>query len=332
MKGYVTLLAVGAVLLMLIPIPALKQKDTADDPLSPPAEDNTSAQETEPADIEEEQAVFKMLCGDEVVTLTDRDFLIRTLAMEMPASYHEEALKAQAVAAYTYYHRRREAQKNKADPALNGADFVTPNETFPQNYIEEKLRERWGEKYDEYYGKIADAVEAVWGQTITYDGKLIDACFHAMSNGQTETAKQVWGAEVPYLQAAASPGDTEAGGYRSTATFTTQQVREILAEESGVTLSDNPADWFGKPTLSDSGTVATQKIGGKKLAGTRVRSLFGLRSASYSVTYEEGVFTFAVRGYGHGVGMSQNGANHLANEGYTYKEILKHYYAGVKVE
>ena len=332
MKGYVTLLAAGAALLMLIPLPAYRQAPAANEDTPPPTADNTTVQQTEEEPTEEEQTVFKMLCGDEVATLTDRDFLIRTLAMEMPATYHEEALKAQAVAAYTYYHRRREAQRNNADPDLKGADFVTPNESFPQNYTEEKLRERWGDKYEEYYQKMADAVEAVWRQTITYDGKLIDACFHAMSNGQTETAEQVWGADVPYLQAAASPGDTEAGGYRSTAVFTADEVREILKDEKGVTLSDDPADWFGKPTLSDSGTVATQKVGGKKLAGTRVRTLFGLRSASYTVAYEEDTFTFAVRGYGHGVGMSQNGANYLANEGYSYKEILTHYYAGVKVE
>lgn len=331
MKGYVTLLAVAAILLLIIPLPALGHAP-ADPTPQPPTEDTTTAQTTEAPAKQEDSPVFKMLCGDEVVTLSDRDFLIRTLAMEMPASYHEEALKAQAVAAYTYYYRRRVAQQNKADPDLKGADFITPNDAFPQNYTEEKLRERWGEHYDEYYEKIAAAVDAVWGQTITYDGALIDACFHAMSNGQTETAKQVWGAEVPYLQAAASPGDTQANGYRSTATFTPQQVRDILSDEEGVTLSDDPARWFGKPTLSDSGTVASQSVGGKKIAGTRVRTLFGLRSASYSVTYENDTFTFSVRGYGHGVGMSQNGADCLAREGYSYKEILKHYYAGVTIE
>lgn len=331
MKGYTTLLAAGAALLMLIPLPALKHVDRTEDNPPPPAEDTAETQPADTQEATEHQAVFKMLCGDEVVSLTDEEFLIRTLAMEMPATYHEEALKAQAVAAYTYYHRRRLAQQNNADPDLKGADFVTPNDTFPQNYTEEKLRQRWGDKYDEYHQKIADAVKAVWGQTITYDGQLIDACFHAVSNGQTETAKQVWGAEVPYLQAVASTGDTKASGYRSSATFTTDQVRKILKDESGIKLSDNPADWFGKPTLSDSGTVATQAVGGKKLAGTRVRSLFGLRSASYTVTYDDGTFTFAVRGYGHGVGMSQHGADCLAREGYSYKEILTHYYAGVTI-
>lgn len=335
MKGYGLLLMITALLLMLIPLPALPRGQAAD---APPAETQpttttTTTPTTPPSDPPAaETASFRMLCGEEVVTLTDKDFLFRTLAMEMPAAYHEEALKAQAVAAYTYYHRRRLAQAENPDPDLKGADFVTPNEHFPQNYTEEKLRERWGSKYDEYTAKLTKAVESVWGQTLTYNGKLIDACFHAVSNGQTEDAAAVWGAEVPYLQAVASPGDKDAPGYRSTAAFTPDQVKERLKAEEGIDLSDDPAHWFGEPTLSAAGTVATQSVGGKKLAGTRIRTLFGLRSASFGVVYEEGVFTFTVRGYGHGVGMSQHGANILAQQGYTYKEILQHYYTGITLQ
>ena len=273
-----------------------------------------------------------MLCDNQVVSLPDREFLIRTLAMEMPASYHEEALKAQAVAAYTYYQRRRLTQENNPDPDLKGADFVTPNQRFPQDYTQEKLRERWGTDYDTYYQKISDAVDAVWGETITYDGKLIDACFHAVSNGQTESAEEVWGAEVPYLQTVASPGDRTATGYASTGTFTTDEVRSILTGgDPTITLGENPEEWFGKATLSDAGTVHSQPVGDATLPGTQIRKLFGLRSAAYTVDYADGVFTFSVQGYGHGVGMSQHGADYLAKQGYTYKEILEYYYTGVAI-
>lgn len=338
MKGYGLLLLLIALLLLLIPLPALSREQAAD---APAAETEltttTTATTTHPTTATTEtpdtaEATFRILCGDEVVSLTDKEFLFRTLAMEMPAAYHEEALKAQAVAAYTYYHRRRLAQAENPDPDLKGADFITPNQHFPQNYTEEKLRERWGSKYEEYTEKLTDVVEAVWGQTLTYNGQLIDACFHAVSNGQTEAAEAVWGAEVPYLQAVASPGDKEAPGYRSTAVFTPDQVKELLQNEEGIDLSDDPVDWFGEPTLSAAGTVATQSVGGKNLAGTRIRTLFGLRSASFGVAYDEEVFTFTVRGYGHGVGMSQHGANILAQQGYTYKEILQHYYTGVTLE
>ncbi len=330
MKGYGLFLLLLALVLLLIPMPALSRYTA--EPGTTAATTTTTAAIAD-AENEPEETVFRMLCGDEVVSLTDREFLIRTLAMEMPASYHEEALKAQAVAAYTYYQRRRAAQEENPDPDLKGADFVTPNDKFPQDYTEEKLRQRWGEDYDTYYQKIAAAVEAVWGETITYNGALIDACFHAVSNGQTESAEEVWGAEVPYLQTVASPGDRTATGYHSTGTFTTEEVRGILAEvEPAVTLADKPEEWFGEATLSDAGTVHSQKVGDATLPGTKIRKLFGLRSAAYTVDYAEGVFTFSVKGYGHGVGMSQHGADYLAKQGYTYKEILEYYYTGVKVE
>ena len=329
MKGYGLLLLLLALILLLIPMPSLARHTGDGGGTSAATTTTTTAAPPE----ETEQAVFRILCGEEVVTLTDREFLIRTLAMEMPASYHEEALKAQSVAAYTYYHRRRLAQEKKADPGLKGADFATPNDQFPQNYTEEKLRQRWGEDYDTYYQKIADAVDAVWGETITYEGQLIDACFHAVSNGQTESAEEVWGAEVPYLQTVASPGDRTATGYRSTGTFTVEEVRDILGGvQPTVNLSDDPAGWFGKTTLSEAGTVHSQQVGDATLAGTRIRRLFGLRSAAYTVEYADGVFTFSVCGYGHGVGMSQHGADYLAKQGYTYKEILAYYYTGVKIE
>lgn len=338
MKGYGLILLILAALLLLFPLPALPQQtDTAAPPAATDSTDTdrtgTTTTTTKPEAAPPEEAVFRMLCGDEVVTLPQREFLFRTLAMEMPAGYHEEALKAQAVAAYTYYHRRRLAQADKADPALKGADFVTPNDQFPQNYTEEKLQERWGSKYDTYYAKINRALDAVEGQVITYKGSLIDACFHAISNGTTESADVVWGAQVPYLQAMASPGDRTAPGYQSERKMTPKEVKEALSVlDPAVKLPDDPADWFGKPTLSAAGTVETQPIGDQKLAGTKVRQLMGLRSAAFTVTYQDGTFVFTVFGYGHGVGMSQYGADYLARQGYTYREILAHYYVNTKVE
>jgi len=332
MKGYGWLLLILALLLLLIPIPALPRNTAAgtSDTSEPPITTTTTAADTAPQPTE---AVYRMLCGDTVVTLPQREFLIRTLAMEMPALYHEEALKAQAVAAYTYYTRRRQQQAQKADPALKGADFVTPNDAFPQEYTEEKLRERWGDQYEANYQKICAAVDAVAGQVITYDGALIDACFHAVSNGTTETAAAVWGAEVPYLQAVASMGDTTASGYASERTLTPDEVRVALTEAGvTVTLPDDPAAWFGTPTLSAAGTVSAQPIGDATLPGTKVRQVFGLRSATFTVTYAEGKFVFSVKGYGHGVGMSQHGADYLARQGYTYKQILEHYYTNIKIE
>jgi len=333
MKGYGWLILAVAALLLLIPLPAFSASPAEDTlsptPDTPPATTATTAPSADPPT---EEAVFRVLCDEQVVTLTERDFLIRTLAMEMSPSTHEEALKAQAVASYTYYARLRQAQAEEADPALKGADFATPNAKFPSEYTEENLRQRWGEQYEANYAKLAAAVDAVKGVAITHEGKYIDACYHAISSGSTESAATVWGAEVPYLQAVASPGDRLSEGYASQVTLTADEVRATLtAEVPDLALGEDPAAWFGEPTLSAAGTVAEQPIGDGKLAGTRLRQLFGLRSAAFTVTYAEGTFTFAVRGYGHGVGMSQYGADYLAHQGYTYDEILRYYYTDVTI-
>ena len=332
LKGYGWLLLIAILLLLLLPLPALPRRTVASisDPSTLPQTEVTVPPTAEEMSTGEE--VYRILCGDTVVTLPQREFLIRTLAMEMPALYHEEALKAQAVAAYTYYTRRREQQAANPDPALQGADFVTPHSSFPQEYTEEKLRQRWGENYDAYYPKLCAAVDAVAGQVITYNGALIDACFHAVSNGATEDAATVWGASVPYLQTVVSAGDPTAVGYASERTLTPDEVRGALTEAGlAITLPTDPAGWFGTPTLSAAGTVTAQPIGDMTLPGTKVRQIFGLRSATFTVSYGEGVFTFSVRGYGHGVGMSQHGADYLARQGYTYRQILEHYYTNVEI-
>ena len=331
MKGYAVLALLLALWMLLVPLGAAPRGQE-----TPPAADSVPTTSTPTADATgdttSDEVTYRMLCGDTVVALPQREFLIRTLAMEMPAQYHEEALKAQAVAAYTYYERRRQQQAETADPALQGADFVTPNADFPQEYTTEKLQERWGEQYTQNYQKICAAVDAVAGQVMTYDGALIDACFHAMSNGTTETAANVWGAEVPYLQAVASVGDPLATRYASERVLTPDEVRAALTEaEVAVTLPADPAAWFGTPTLSEAGTVTAQPIGDTTLPGTKVRQLFGLRSATFTVSCENGAFRFAVKGYGHGVGMSQCGADYLARQGYTYRQILEHYYTDIKI-
>ena len=224
MKGYSLLLLTMAALLLLLPLPALPRQAAADttptesDP--PPADQSNPAPDTS-ADTSQPDPLtgqFRMLCGTEVVTLEEREFLVRTLAMEMSPTYHTEALKAQAVAAYTYYARRRQMQADKPDEALQGADFITPKEDFPAAYTEEKLRERWGSQYDAYYEKVCQAIDAVAAQTITHSGTLIDACYHSISSGCTESARVVWGADIPYLQAVASPGDRRGPGVEAVCT------------------------------------------------------------------------------------------------------------------
>ncbi len=325
MKGYGLLFLLATVVMLLLPLPALPRSSAA----PPPPTESTAPSATTTAVAPAPAGMFRVLCGEQVVTLSQREFLIRTLAFEMSPTTHTEALKAQAVAAYTYHSRRRALQQAQPTPALQGADFASPDDKFPGEYTADKLREQWGTAYDNYYQKLCQAVDSVAGYTLTRDGALIDACYFAISNGSTESAATVWGADIPYLQAVASPGDRLAPDYQTTCTLTPEAVRTALAAEPNVALPEDPAAWFGTPTLSAAGTVDTIPVGGTPLRGTRVRELFGLRSATFTVEYSGGQFTFTVRGYGHGVGMSQYGADYLARQGYTFEEILAHYYTGV---
>ena len=342
MKGYALLFLLTALLLLLLPVAALPRQQAtitppAEESSIPPADDpgtDTEKPDTDGDDASTDAATggeFKLLCEDKVVTLTAREFLIRTLAAEMSPSYHSEALKAQAVAAYTYYGRRRAAQETKPDQALKGAHFVTANTNFPGEYTNDKLKERWGSRYDLYYTKLCEAVDSVLGRAMTYDGEYIDACYFSNSNGCTESAQTVWGADIPYLQAVASPGDRLAPDYRSTLTLTAEEVRTALSADTTVSLPEDPAGWFGEPVLSEAGTVVSIPVGGTALAGTKVRQLLGLRSSTFVVTYADGSFTFTVSGYGHGVGMSQYGADYLARQGYSWEEILQYYYTAITI-
>ncbi|MBQ1950830.1 MAG: stage II sporulation protein D [Clostridia bacterium] len=332
MKGYGLLILLTALCLLLLPLPAFPFQSTA--AAAPPKQqDSTSLDKSDATDEKNaNQATFRILCDKQVVELDERDFLIRTLAFEMSPTYHTEALKAQTVAAYTYYGRRREAQRANPDAALLGADFATPDASFPAEYTAEKLKARWGSAYTEHYNKLCKVVDAVLGETIRRDGQLIDACYFAISNGCTESAKTVWGTDIPYLQSVASPGDKLSPDYETKVTCSDEQIKNALAGEQNVTLPADATTWFGEPTLSAAGTVASIPVGNSNLPGTKVRALFGLRSASFTVTRQKDGWLFTVHGYGHGVGMSQYGADYLARQGYTYKEILCYYYTGVVIE
>ena len=331
MKGYALIVLLMAALLLLIPLPALPHEQAAATVPDTSATESRTESDAPPQETVEKDR-FSILIEGAVVELDAREFLIRTLAMEMSPTYHEEALKAQAVAAYTYYGRRREAQQKQPDPALQGAHFTTPDTTFPGNYATAGLKAKWGDAYDTHYNKICRAVDAVLGQTITHQGALIDACYFALSGGSTESAAVVWGTDIPYLQAVASPGDTLSPTCESRVSFSPDELKEkIKAAHTEVAFSEDPAGWLGEATRSPAGTVTAQNVCGSTLTGAQIRTALGLRSACFTVAYNEGNFQFTVKGYGHGVGMSQYGADYLARQGYSYKEILQYYYTGVEV-
>lgn len=264
-----------------------------------------------------------------VTVMTMSDYLWRVVAAEMPASFEKEALRAQAVCARTYALWKASAGSHEQD----GADVCTDSSCC-QAYIEpEDAAANWGESAEEYTAKLAAAVADTDGQVMTYEGKPIQAVFFSSSTSATEDAAAVWGNSVPYLTSVDSPEGDEVPNYRSAVTLSTEEVRTLVEETyAGADLSGDPSGWFSGASYTASGRVAEISVGGITLSGGAARTLFSLRSACFTVDYADGAFTFSVVGYGHGVGMSQYGANAMAKEGSGWREILKHYYTGIAIQ
>lgn len=301
-----------------------KPEESSVPPVSsePVSEAPSSAPATTPT------GTFKVLDSvkGEVFEVEDRTFVLGTVAAEISPTYHPEAIKAQAVAAYTYYSSLREAQKTTPNSALKGADFAASPSQWLTFVTEDQMRERWGNNFDSYYKDLTAAVDAVMGQTLQQDGKLITATFYAISGGTTEDAKEVFGNSRTYLVPVASPGDVYAEGYRTTQTLTAEEFKNAAQSKWNCTLEGDPSTWVGDITNNSSGYVSAIVIGGEPRKGTEARTTFGLRSANFEVKYEDGKFTFHVKGYGHGVGMSQVGAEYMATQGSSYEDILAWYY------
>ena len=263
-----------------------------------------------------------------ILTVGDADFLYGAVAAEMSPLAEPEALKAQAVATYTYYSRLRENSGKSASSAGKGYDFTVDTKNWQIYVPEAELRSRWSTHYDDYSAKLKSAVDGVRGQVLRSGGSLIDATYFAISSGSTEASEDVWGSKYPYLVSVASPMDMFAGGYQTTAAFSEQDAKSRLLKLVPSANLDGPASgWFGAASRSAAGGVKTIPVGGQSVDGASVRSAFGLRSANFTVAYaQQNGFTFTVKGYGHGVGMSQAGAQAMAADGSTYRDILAWYY------
>ena len=264
-----------------------------------------------------------------VKELTMADYLWSVVAAEMPASFEEEALKAQACAARTYTVIRQNSSSDKHPDA-----DICSDSTCCQAYIERTDAEtRWGLNAEEYSRKIQQAVSETDGLGILYDGQPIQALFFSSAAGRTVDAVEVWGNDVAYLKSVDSPEGEEVPNYRTQAILSASQVRELtLAAYPGADLSGDPSIWFGEASRNEGGGVISQSLGGVTLTGGQLRSLFSLRSATFTVTWDGSSFTFDVTGYGHGVGMSQYGANAMAKAGSSFEKILTWYYSGTQVE
>ena len=275
------------------------------------------------------RTTLKVLHGDQVEEMDLGTYLVGVVRAEMPASFEPEALKAQAVAARTYTLYKIQTGGNHGDTA----DICTDS-TCCQAYIsEERARSNWGDSADDYEAKVEAAVKETDGQAVLYEGEPILAVFHSSSAGLTRAAGEVWLNDLPYLQAVESPEAADSiPNYYSRAEFTAEEFRtKFLAAHPEADLSGDISGWVRDLTVTEGINVDRVTIGGVSVRGSQVRTTFGLRSASFEVEVQDGKLVFFVTGYGHGVGMSQYGANEMAKEGRTWQEIIQHYYTGVTI-
>ena len=278
----------------------------------------------------EDKSIFKLLdkSHDNVIEVSDKEFLYGAVVCEMSPNFELEALKAQAVATYTYFCRERNSIRETPRESLKGADFEVDTENWKYYTTKENMQSRWKDNFDYYYKRVTDAVDAVFGEVIkTEAGEPILAAYHAISGGNTEKCEDVFGGNVSYLAAVASPYDKLAPGYNTKVEINVDEFKDIIMSNyKDAYFDDDYSKWIGDAKRTESGMVKEINIGGINISGQEIRNLFSLRSANFSLELVENNFVFNVKGYGHGVGMSQYGAEYMAKQGASYSEILNWYY------
>ena len=282
----------------------------------------------EPPKESEEVLLVYVKEEDKVLHMNKSQYLKEVVSAEMPASFEDEALKAQAVAARSYLESRKSVEKDE-NGVHKGADICTDSSHCKAWISEEKRREIWGADADKNWEKISRAVEETADEVMVYDDEIISAVFHSTSSGKTENSKDVWGGERPYLVSVESPGDKLSPKLKSEKVISIDEFKTLAAQNiEGVNFDKGI---IGQIKRSDAGGILTAEIGGVEVKGTQIRSIFGLRSTNAEITISDKEVRFDVLGYGHGVGMSQYGANYFAAEGKGYMDILKTYYQGVEI-
>ena len=280
----------------------------------------------EPAQAPDSGSVL-LLAGEDVLTLSMQDYLTGVLLSEMPASFSLEARKAQIIAARTFTCRRLQTQKHENADVC--ADFSCCQAWTSRDELERK----YGDDFEAVWKDAQALVRQTAGEVLTYDGQLIDAVYFSCSGGATEAAVAVWGTDVPYLQSVESPGEEIAPRFSSQAVFPPAEFSEILRDENpAVQLDGKPETWLGETAYTEGGSMESCVIGGVSFSGVALRRMFGLNSARFTLSFTGNQFVFDVRGFGHRVGMSQYGAENMAQLGFSYRTILLYYYQGAEIE
>ena len=255
-------------------------------------------------------------------------YLCNVVSAEMPADFELEALKAQAIVARTYTIYKIQNKKHE------NADICDSSSCCQAWISKEDRLAKWDEAVrDNNWQKIEQAVNDTKGKIITYEGKPINAFFHSNSGGKTEIPVNVWGGTgYPYLQVVETAGEEGYSQYQSEAIFSQEDlINKLKTKYEDITIDFNNDEDLKVLDYTDSGRVKTVKFGNHEISGTETRTLLGLRSTNFEIIKENENIKFSVKGYGHGVGMSQTGADSLAKEGKNCEDIIKHFYVGVEI-
>ncbi len=247
------------------------------------------------------------------------DYIKGVVAGEMPTSFEEEALKAQAVASRSYVMYKIKGNKNN--------DYDILNTTTHQVYLsDEKLKENWKEEYTKKINKIKSAIAQTRGEYLSYNGEIVNAMFFSTSVGATENSEEVFVSKLPYLRSVSSKWDEQSPVYTDTAIFELTDFYNKLNIKYNNKITVEPI------SQTTTGRIRKLKINGIEMKGSEVATKLKLRSNFFNIIQNDNKVTITTKGFGHGVGMSQYGANGMAKEGYKYNQILKHYYQGTEIK
>ena len=329
MRKVLLFILIFIIIIFLIPIIFLNKRILTvgvDDSVRPETEE-LSIEEYDYSKYNKIKLLHKKIGEVEEINLDE--YIANVVSAEMPVKFDIEALKAQAIVArtYTIYKITKSKKHKEAD--------ICDDSTCCQAWIakEDRLKKWSKDKANDNWNKIIKAVNDTKGKIITYKGKPINAFFHANSGGKTDVPLYVWGGEgYPYLQVVETSGEENYSEYKSEAEFTKKEFEEkIKAKHKDFKIDYKQENCISIKERDDSNRVKTVKIGNLNLSGVEARTILGLRSANFEVQILEDKINFSVIGYGHGVGMSQTGADSLAKQGKNYEEIIRHFYKDVEI-
>ena len=317
-------------------LPAILTKRPTIEAKSSDVQENKSIEETNTEENQQDYnyqkyGQIRLLHKDtgEVETVNIDDYLCNVVSAEMPANFELEALKAQAIVARTYTVYKAQHPKHE------NAD-ICDDSTCCQAWISKEDRlARWEESQRESnWDKICEAVNSTKGKIITYNNEPINAFFHSNSGGVTEIPVNVWGGSgYPYLQSVETSGEEGYTQYASEVTLSKKEVLNKLKEKySDIQIDFSNSEDIKILEYTEGTRVKTIKFGNHNISGVEARTIFGLKSTNFEVSIDGDNIKFSVKGYGHGVGMSQTGADSMAKQGSSAEDIIKHFYTGVEIQ